>query len=254
MVGLGPAPGASDASRSHGLSAGTLLNAVLDLVRAHPVPLLLPLLVYGILASGDGAGPGARFEVRGGDVPWELLPFFAALGVVAVVVAVLLFLVFTLAWLVTTRAALAPLRGEGDPDLARAFDDVKRVYWPAALTTLLWGVLVAVGLVLLIVPGVIALVGWTPWAAIVVAERRTGWEALSRAWDLTRGHRLDLFWLLLLAFGVEVAANVVFGWWPVVGDVLVGAVNGVVLAAAAVLGAVFYVHRTGEVGGAPAPA
>lgn len=229
------------------LSAGALLNGVLDVLRAHPWPILLPFVVLGLIGGTGDPGPGLEQELdfMDGGLPLELLPFFLVFGVLAVFVLVALFLVYALVWILTARAAFMPVRGEGAPDLQRAFDAVRPAFLGGAWTLLLWCVFVLVGLVLLIVPGVILMVGFTPWPAVVVAEGRFGMDALKRSWELTRGHRMDLFLLLLLGFAVTVAGSILFGFLPIVGSALVGAVNGAVYAAVAVLGVVYYHRRLG---------
>ncbi len=70
-----------------------------------------------------------------------------------------------------------------------------------------------IGLVFLIVPGIIIGLAFWPAFLIVMEDDRSAVDALRDAWDLTTGHKLDLFLLLIvstvlylvgaLAFGVE---------------------------------------------------
>jgi hypothetical protein len=55
------------------------------------------------------------------------------------------------------------------------------------------------GLLLLVVPGVIAIIGWTAAQSAVVVEGKTAGAALSRSWELTRGSRWRLAALLGIA-------------------------------------------------------
>jgi hypothetical protein len=78
----------------------------------------------------------------------------------------------------------------------------------------LWGVGIilnlgeALGLLLLIVPGVILMAGWMCAYPIMVAENRTTFESLDRSWRLTQRSRWPLVGLLGL---FVLAALVVFG-------------------------------------------
>jgi hypothetical protein len=83
------------------------------------------------------------------------------------------------------------------------------------LVGLLVGLAVAVGFILLIIPGIIALVFLSVSIPALVVENRRGTEAMSRSWNLVRGH----FWH---AFGVIIVAYLIVA---VVGGLL-GAVGG----------------------------
>jgi hypothetical protein len=71
----------------------------------------------------------------------------------------------------------------------------------------LWGVAVVsnlatlIGLVLLLVPGFIVLLGWMTASAAAVVEGHGVFDSLDRAWTLSRGQR----WRLLALLGIGVA-------------------------------------------------
>jgi hypothetical protein len=74
----------------------------------------------------------------------------------------------------------------------------------------LWGVsfvsniCAALALLLLIVPGIILLVAWSPASTIAVVEDRTAFSALDRAWALTKGSR----WRIAALLGLSLLAIV----------------------------------------------
>jgi hypothetical protein len=68
-----------------------------------------------------------------------------------------------------------------------------------------------VGLLLLIAPGVIVVVGWMAAPAAVMVENKTVSAALSRAWELSRGSRWRLVGLLLGVAALSLALMVVGG-------------------------------------------
>lgn len=72
---------------------------------------------------------------------------------------------------------------------------------------ILTAIAVAIGLVLLIVPGLILLVGWAFFQQALVLEGHGPTDCLSRSWDLTRGNRLRLFGIGLTFFIVVVIAE-----------------------------------------------
>jgi hypothetical protein len=101
------------------------------------------------------------------------------------------------------------------------------------------GLLVAVGLALLIIPGIFLAVAFLFLRQEIAVEDRNFIEAISGSWNLTAGSRIELFvlvaFLVLLAFFVPSLVGAVGG--PVVGSVVSAAggpvVGSVVSAAAA---------------------
>src|ERR1700722_19093770 len=76
------------------------------------------------------------------------------------------------------------------------------------------GVMTLIGLVLLIVPGVIAALGFCAASTVVMAENKTPVPALERAWNLSRGQRwrlLGLVGLLMIAVLVLLLGFVIIG-------------------------------------------
>jgi hypothetical protein len=89
--------------------------------------------------------------------------------------------------------------------------------WLVALAS---GLLLIIGLVLLIVPGVIAGVGFCTASAVVMAENKNTVPAMERAWDLSRGQR----WRLVGLAGLLLVASL--------GVLLLGVIVGAILGVA----------------------
>lgn len=89
-------------------------------------------------------------------------------------------------------------------------------HWVISLLTgLLTGLIIAVGLILLVIPGLIAGIGLTFWAYVVADNPELSvTDAVKRAWDLTNGYKVDIFifylsffgWLLLVPFTLGILA------------------------------------------------
>lgn len=93
------------------------------------------------------------------------------------------------------------------------------------------GVLVAVGLVFLLVPGLFLAVAFFFVRQEIAIEDRNVVEALSGSWSLTAGDRIEIFGLLVFLFVLGIAVTFVVGLVTPTGsaagavvDVLVGAV------------------------------
>jgi uncharacterized membrane protein len=86
-------------------------------------------------------------------------------------------------------------------DLFEAFYN----YWNAVLASLLVGVIVGIGFVLLIVPGIIfaCKLAFTPY--LVVDRQMNVIDAVEESWRMTRGHAWKVFLVGLLAIPIGIA-------------------------------------------------
>jgi hypothetical protein len=62
------------------------------------------------------------------------------------------------------------------------------------------GIAIAIGLILLIVPGLFLLTRWALIPAVIVIEKRRAGESFDRSWQLTRGYGWTVFGSLLVAY------------------------------------------------------
>ncbi|HEV2811769.1 MAG TPA: hypothetical protein VGW10_00850 [Solirubrobacteraceae bacterium] len=107
---------------------------------------------------------------------------------------------------------------------------------------ILTGIGIAIGLVLLIVPGLILITWWSVVAPVVVVERR-GFDAFGRSRNLVRGNAWQVFGVIVVVFIIQLVANAllraIFGDDSFVGQsiasLLSGALIGPVSAIAAAL-------------------
>jgi hypothetical protein len=98
---------------------------------------------------------------------------------------------------------------------------------PATLINLLVGLIVLVGLILLIIPGVIAGLALQFWPALMVEKNLKGMDALRTSFEVTKPHWLNLFLIVLLSIvivfvgliclvvGVIPALGLTFALWAV---------------------------------------
>lgn len=118
------------------------------------------------------------------------------------------------------------VRGE-EAEVREVFDGFKEfgrslgVYWASAL-------LAIVGMILLVVPGIVAMVGLLPAMYLVLDADYDVGDTLRLSWELTKGYKWDLFVLLLV-----VLLLIVIGFFfLIIGALFVGVYANVVLAAA----------------------
>jgi len=83
-------------------------------------------------------------------------------------------------------------------------------YWNAVLASLFVGVIIIIGLVLLIVPGIIfaCKLAFTPY--LVVDRKMAVMEAIEESWRMTGGHAWKVFFIGLLAIPICIAGLLCF--------------------------------------------
>ncbi|MGQ0534868.1 MAG: hypothetical protein ACT4PT_02220 [Methanobacteriota archaeon] len=247
------------------LGAGALLRRSIALLRSFPAPLLLPTVLLGLLSGGGGFQGGPRghdaFDPAVFD-PLSAVPFYVlvaaiaaavvvALVLVAIIVAILL-VATALVYTATSRAVLDHLETGTAPDFGASFRATRARWGANALTLLLAAVVVILGFIALIVPGVILLSGFLPLFAVLASETRGGSDALRRAWEVSKGHKTSLAALVVAGIVVEIVVGAGLGGIPFLGWLASGIASGAVSAVWLVSGAILYRARTAA-GGAAGP-
>ena len=118
-----------------------------------------------------------------------------------------------------------PIRGGYDMAMLRlirgddsvSFDDLFAgfsKFTSLFVTFLLYILAVIVGILLLIVTGIILLIALWPAFLLVMEDDLAPFDAIMGAWALTRGHKMELFVLLLATFVmlIERQVNRLFNW------------------------------------------
>jgi hypothetical protein len=83
-------------------------------------------------------------------------------------------------------------------------------FWPYLGMAILSGFAMALGLILLVVPGLVLLVRWSAASGFVIGNRDGVTDSLSASWEATSGHGWPIFWAgVLLFIGIIVASAVV---------------------------------------------
>jgi uncharacterized membrane protein len=161
-----------------------------DLVKPHWLPLAAMFVIMGAIGAIPYLGACAMFIIGG------------ALNVGI------------------SRAILGLLAGK-PPTVGMMFEGFDR-FGPAFLLSLVAGLLIAVGTLFLVVPGIILSVMWMFMYLVMAETQLDFWPAMQASAELTAGYRWELFCLLLACFvvallgllaccvGVVVAQPVIF--------------------------------------------
>lgn len=175
-----------------------------------------------------------------------LIPQDAALGVataLAVVAFVLSIVCPTLASAAVTYGVVQELRGRPftfSESLAVAL----RRFFPMIGVGLCVGILVGLATLLLIIPGMIVMCVYLVAAQACIVERTGVFASLSRSAALTKGHRWQIFGIVLVLFLVTIVVSALLGMILSASGTLTGLIGGTWQALAgtfwAVLGGVIY--------------
>jgi len=106
-------------------------------------------------------------------------------------------------------ASLKAVRSD-KPEIHDMFEAFQN-YWNAVLANILVGVIVLIGFILLIIPGIIfaCKLAFTPY--LVVDRKMEVIEAVRESWRMTNGHAWEVFLIGLLAIPIIIAGLICFG-------------------------------------------
>jgi MFS family permease len=141
------------------------------------------------------------------------------------IVAGVLSLVIGLASLVVSIAAIRVFVTDETARLPREHF-TRRMGWAVVnfiVGGIVFGLIVGLGLVALIIPGIFLLVTLFFWTVFVAVEDQNFVGSFRSSWGLTKGHRLKLFALGIAVFLITIVVNLVFSVGFIAGS-LVGLV------------------------------
>jgi uncharacterized membrane protein len=201
-----PPPGAS---WSPGDAWGFAWKVITKRYTTVALPLVVGILVQAILGnivSGGGSFALTILNEQGLLEPTALPLLNIAVssfgGLVSVVVAA-----FMAGGFVNT--ALKAARGQptsfGDPFSGG------RTFMPMLIAIIVGGIVTMVGLLLCFVPGVIVALGISLNSMLVVDQNLGGVDALKKSWEMTKGHKVNIFLFGLIGLLVFVAGALACG-------------------------------------------
>ena len=143
--------------------------------------ILLPMLVMSFITGTPSASAGMRFS----GVMLGLAEGLVNLACVYLLQAALV------------QATITDLNGER-PSLGNALSAAFGLALPVIVISILTGLGVGLGMILLIVPGLMLLCAWCVAVPVRVVEGASISESFGRSRELTKGHRWPIFGLLLI--------------------------------------------------------
>jgi hypothetical protein len=99
--------------------------------------------------------------------------------------------------------------GRADMSMGETYERVRPQLPAIIVGGLLAGLGIALGLLLLIIPGLVLLTWWIVIIPVIVLEERSAGEAFSRSRELVRGHGWNVFGVIVLTILLVLAFNIV---------------------------------------------
>jgi hypothetical protein len=176
---------------------------------AHPPTAIAPTEIVGRAAE--------LYRDQAGTLIAAALIVFSVEFLLALIAPSLLFLPLLLAIIVGTfyQGMVVNLvrdlqDGRRDSSLGELFAAVRPVVLPLLGVSILSGIGIGIGFVLLIVPGLFLLTIWSVAAPVCVVERPGVIASLARSRELVRGRGWAVFGTIALAFIVTILVSAVF--------------------------------------------
>lgn len=138
---------------------------------------------------------------------------------IAVIFYVLGFFVSVYVHMATVYISLKVYRGE-KPEFSDIFG-ANKYYWRFLLADILYGLIVMIGFILCIIPGIYFGIKYHFYGYIIIEQDAGVIDSLKLSWDITKGAWWDLFLLFILLWLITLAGVILCGVgllfaWPIV--------------------------------------
>lgn len=101
--------------------------------------------------------------------------------------------------------------GRRDHSVGQLLRSVEPVFWPLLAVSILFGIGVAIGFVLIIVPGLVLIVLWSVVAPVTVLERPGVFAAFRRSREIVRGNGWNVFGVIVMVFVIVFLVSIAVG-------------------------------------------
>jgi hypothetical protein len=157
---------------------------------------------------------------------WHLLAIAFVIYLAAAVIAALLALAGTVGLLLGSvveviaafllQAALVKAvqdvrDGRADLSIGETVSAATPYLWSVAAASILAGIAITIGLILVIIPGLYLITIWAVIVPVIVIEGVGALASFGRSRELVRGHGWHVFGTLVLVFIIMIAVNIVLG-------------------------------------------
>jgi hypothetical protein len=124
--------------------------------------------------------------------------------------------------------------GRADLSIGETVREAVPYIAPVAGASILAGIAITIGLLLIIVPGLFLITIWAVIVPVIIIERSGAMASFGRSRQLVRGHGWHVFWTLVLVYIIMLVVNIVLGVIfsalpHVLGDGLSSVISGTVI-------------------------
>lgn len=119
--------------------------------------------------------------------------------------------------------------GRVDASVGELLGSVSSKLWSLLLLGIVTGILITIGLIFLIIPGIILALMWFVAVPVLVAEDKGVFAAMSRSSELTKGNRWRLIWLFIIIYVLLAIVIFVVGLLAAITPIL-GVIVGILMA------------------------
>jgi hypothetical protein len=218
-----PPPSAGGGGNIPQRGLGDILSVAFDVYKANATNLIVivavvvvPLsfishLLTGVVFKGTTVTQSTvtvgNTTISSGDVTTRSFGAVVIGGLIAAAITIIITAALQAA--LTRGAALATV---GDPvDTEASYRYGFNKFGSVLLISILVGVVVAVGFILLIVPGVIFLAMFSVAIPALIVEDQRGTQAMSRSWNLVKGHFWHALGTVVVAYVIVYLVGLVLG-------------------------------------------
>tara|TARA_R110002095_G_C4250867_1_gene240060 strand:- start:3310 stop:4317 length:1008 start_codon:yes stop_codon:yes gene_type:complete len=190
-------------------SIGAVLSRAWEVYKANlGMVLAVPLLAGGIYFVASiviGIASAVIGAVLAGGVGNDVAPLVQI--PVALVQNLIIYSIFFYLQLGGQLVFLQIVRGES-PDLSVMFNGGP-FFWRMFLCSMIYGILIFVGMILLIIPGIVVALMFWPFSFILIDRNLPGIESFSESRKVTSGNLLNLLGLSLALGGISILGGIV---------------------------------------------
>ena len=101
--------------------------------------------------------------------------------------------------------------GQADLSIGQTVNEALPYFWSVAGASILAGIAITVGLLLIIVPGLFLITIWAVIVPVIVIERSGALASFGRSRALVRGHGWHVFGTLVLVYIIMLVVNIILG-------------------------------------------
>lgn len=141
----------------------------------------------------------------------QFLVYLLLPGVIGILSALLFWVLSTLYQGMVVKLVQDIQDGRRDHSIGELLRSVEPVLLPLMAVSLIFGICVGIGFVLLIVPGLILMTIWAVVAPVMVLERRGVFATFGRSRELVRGHGWQVFGVIVVLYLAVVVVSIAAG-------------------------------------------